>query len=78
MFINQGNMEISAKTLLLKMVDKFCLSEIQNRYTGYLGVVTMDLIYHLMNQYGKITPNDINNNKDCIEGAIDTSQPIDV
>ena len=77
-FYNNINIEISLKTLHLKAIDKWCLNELKNSYNGYLSVTTMDLIYHLIDRYGKIIPVYINWNKDWVEENINTSQPINV
>ena len=62
--INHVNMYIALNTILLEAVDNFYLHELQNGYTGYLGVTRMDLINHLMDPCGKITLIYIKNNKD--------------
>jgi hypothetical protein len=54
------------------------LCELRNKYTGYLGVTARDLIDHLLDRYGKITPVDIAACKQRINEPIDASQPIDV
>ena len=58
-FASHVNMYISGKTLLLKAVDEWYLCYLRGRYTIYLGITTIDLFDHLMDQYGKSTPTGI-------------------
>jgi len=47
-------------------------------HCGYLGITTRDIIAHLLDRYGKITPADIADNQKRFEDPIDNTQPIDV
>eukprot|EP00957_Ditylum_brightwellii_P182064 13871126-Ditylum_brightwellii.AAC.1 len=52
------------------------LSELQDEYTEYLGVSSRDMLDHLLDCYGKITPSDVNNNDEKMKQSMDISQPI--
>ena len=41
-------MDDTLKTQLLDSVEEPYVSELHNRYTGYMGVTTRDLLDHLM------------------------------
>jgi hypothetical protein len=75
---NNSNMDDAMKTLIIDAIEDVYLNELRNKYTGYLGVSTRDLLDHLLDRYGKISPIDIENNKNTMDEPIDTTQPIDV
>ena len=72
------NVDLALKKLVLAAVDDVYLNEKKHRYTGYFQVSTQDLLTHLMQRYGKITPLAIKQNKTLMEEPLDTSQPIHV
>ena len=72
------NVELALRNQVINAVDEVYLSEKRNRYTGYHRVSTRELLDHLMQRYGKITPLACKQNKTCFEEQLDTSQPIDV
>jgi hypothetical protein len=75
---NNANMDSALKTQIIDAIKDTYLCELRNKYTGYLGVTAQDLIDHLLDRYGKITPADIAACKQCINEPIDASQAIDV
>ena len=52
-------MDDTLKAQLIDIVNDTYLCEVRNKYTGYLGITTRDLIDHLLDHYGNITPADI-------------------
>ena len=52
-------MEDSLKFIIINAVNKVYIGELRNKYTGYLGITARDLLDHLLNRYGKITPPDV-------------------
>jgi hypothetical protein len=42
-----------------RWLEDIYLCKLRNKYTGYLGVTARNLIDHLLDRYGKITPADI-------------------
>ena len=52
-------MEDALKSLIIDAVDDVYIGELHNKYTGYLGIIARDLLDHLLNRYGKITPADV-------------------
>ena len=75
---NHNNMDDALKGIIIDTIEDPYLCEMRNKYTGYLGVTTRDLLDHLLDRYGKITPADIEECKKRMNEAIDTTQPIDV
>ena len=75
---NPQNMDDALKAMIVDTIDETYLNELRNKYTGYLGVSTRDLIDHLLDRYGKITPADIADCKNRMNDAIDSTQPIDI
>ena len=71
-------MDDALKTQLLDAVYELYVSELYNRYTGYMGVTTRDLLDPLMDRYGNITSADLKANEPCINEALNISRPIDV
>ena len=56
---NNTNMDDALKVQLIDSVDDTYLCGVRNKYTGYLGITTRDIIDHLLDGYGKITPANI-------------------
>ena len=52
-------MEDALKSLIIDSVDDVYIGKLRNKYTGYLGITARDLLEHLLDWYGKITPADI-------------------
>jgi hypothetical protein len=77
-FDNHHNMDGALKTQVIDTIQATYLSEMRNKYTGYLGVTTRDLLGHLLDRYGKITPADIEDCKSRMNEPIDSTQPIDI
>ena len=64
-------MDDALKAQLINSVDDAYLCEVRNKYTGYLGITTRDLIDHLLDRYDKITPVNI---EEC---KVQMNKPID-
>ena len=47
----------------IETIEDTCLCEVRNKHACYLGVTTRDLLDHLIDQDGKITPADLKTNK---------------
>jgi hypothetical protein len=77
-FNNHTNMDDALKAQLIDAVDDTYLKEMRNKYTGYLSITTRDLIDHLLDRYGKITPADIEDCKKRMSDPLDSTQPIDI
>ena len=77
-FTNHVNKDDALKIQLLDAFEKPYVSELRNRYTGYMGVTTQDILDHLMDRYGNITASDLKANKARINEALANSRPIDV
>ena len=75
---NHSNMDEELKAQLIDSVNDTYPCGVRNKYTGYLGITTQDLINNLLDRYGKITPTDIEEYKDRMNKPIDLSQPIDL
>ena len=56
-------MEDALKSLIINAVDDVYIGELRNTYTGYLGIPARDLLDHLLDRYGKITPRTSRNAK---------------
>ena len=72
-FTNHINMDDALKTQLLDAVEDPYVSELRNRYTGYIVVTTRDLLDHLMYRYSNITTADLKANEARIKEALDNS-----
>ena len=71
-------MDDALKTEFLDAIEEPYVSGLRNRYTGYMGVTTRDLLDHIMDQYRNITAADLKANKARINEALDNSHPIHV
>ena len=56
---NHKTMENALKSIIIDAVNKVYIGELRNKYTGYLGITAHDLLDHLLDRYGKITPTDV-------------------
>ena len=77
-FTNHVNMNNALKTQLLDAVEEPYVSELRNRYTGYMGVTTRDMLDRLMDRYSNITAANIKTNEAHINGELENSRPIDI
>ena len=75
---NNTTMDDALKGQIIDTIEDTYLCELRNKYTGYLGVNTRDLLDHLIDRYGKITPADLEANKMRMNEPIDATQTIDV
>ena len=75
-FTNHVNMDDALKTQFLDAVEDPYVSELCNRYTGYMGVTTRDLLDHLMDRYGNIMAADLKSNEARINEELDNTRPI--
>ena len=71
-------MDDAPKTQFLDAVEEPYVSKLRNRYTGYMGVTTQDLLDHLMDRYGNITAADLKANESRINEALDNSRTSNV
>ena len=71
-------MDDALKAQLIDSADDTYLCEVRNKYTGYLGITTRDLIDHLLDRYGKITLAAIEACKVRMKEPYDLSQPINL
>ena len=49
---NHTNMDDALKAQLINIVNDTYLCEVHNKYTGYFGITTRDLINHILDRYG--------------------------
>jgi hypothetical protein len=73
-FDNHTNMEDALKAQVIDTIDDRYICEIRNKYTGYLGISTCDLLDHLLDRYGKITATDLEANKKQMNEPLDSTQ----
>ena len=71
-------MEDALKSIIIDLVDNVYIGELRNKYTGYLGITARDLLDHLIDRYGKITPANVNECKKQMNEPIDSTQPINM
>jgi hypothetical protein len=77
-FDNNQSMDDALKAQIIDTIDDTFLCKLRNKYTGYLGISTCNLIDHLLDWYGKITPADIAACKRYMNDPINSTQPIDM
>jgi hypothetical protein len=77
-FDNHHNMDDTLKAQVIDTIQDTYISEMRNKYTGYSGVTTRDLLDHLLDRCGKITPADIEDCKRRMNEPLDSTQPINV
>ena len=55
-------MEDALTSIIIDAVDDVYIGKLRNKYIGYLSITACDLLNHLLDQYGKITPAEV---EDC-------------
>ena len=71
-------MENALKSIIIDAVDEVYIGKLRNKYTAYLGITARDLLDHLIDRYGKITPAYVEECKKEMIKPIDAMQPIDI
>jgi hypothetical protein len=65
------------KQQLIRAVDRLYIRTLQHRHTGFANVTTRQLIQHLLNTYGNITPTELAHNDIKFRTAYKPAQPIE-
>ena len=71
------HVDAALKQQLVNGVNQMYLRTLENRHTGFAAVTTRQLIDHLLNTYGNLTPTDLASNDAHFRTAYDPSQPIE-
>ena len=71
------HVDAALKQQLVNGVNQMYLRTLENRHTGFAAVTTCQLIDHLLNTYGNLTPTDLASNDAFFRTAYDPSQPIE-
>ena len=50
---------MALKHQTIETIEDTYISELCNKYTVFMGVKTINLVYHLMDKYGKMTETDL-------------------
>jgi hypothetical protein len=69
-------MDAALKQQLVNGVNPMYIRTLENRHTGFANVTTRQLIDHLLNTYGNLTPTNLATNDSLFRQAYDPSQPI--
>jgi hypothetical protein len=72
-----SNVDAALRQQLIGAVERLYLRTLQHRHTGFANVTTRQLIRHLLDTYGNITPTDLGNNDEKFKTACDPAQPIE-
>eukprot|EP00957_Ditylum_brightwellii_P027887 2107239-Ditylum_brightwellii.AAC.1 len=59
-------------------VDKKYLEELSEPLVGYMNISAMDMINHLVDQYGNITSSGVKENKEKMNKPMDIDEPINI
>ena len=71
------NVDAALKQQLIKAVEPLYLRTKQHRHTGFSNSTTRQLIEHLLQSYGNITPTDLAKNDAMFRQAVDPNRPIE-
>ena len=66
------------KQQLLGAVDSIYVESLRDMHTGYTAVTVLQLLTHLYDNYGQITPMDLDDNERRMKQKYDPNQPIDI
>lgn len=69
--------EKNSKNQLLNTFEDIYFKGLRYRYTGYATTTLMQLIQHMYNNYGIITPSDMEENNIQMREAFDATKPIE-
>jgi hypothetical protein len=72
-----NNVDAALKQQLVNGVNQMYLRTLENRHTGFAAVKARQIIDHLLNTYGNLTPTDLAANDTFFRTAYDPSQPIE-
>ena len=70
-------METALKNQIVATFDELYLKTMQNEYTGFANVSTLDLLNHLFQRYGRVTPEDTHKNDERLKQSWDVTQPFE-
>jgi hypothetical protein len=71
-------MDDALKAQVIDTIQDTSVCEMRNKYTGYLGVTSLNLLDYLLNRYGKITSANIEDCKRKMNEPIDSIQLINI
>ena len=71
-------MEDALKSIIVDAVNEVYIGELRNKYTGYLGITAHDLLNHLLDRYGNITPADVEECKTQMNEPINATHTINI
>ena len=54
-FENAATIEEALKHIINEIIEDTYIAEIRNKYKGFVGFKMIDMSYHIMDRYGKIT-----------------------
>jgi hypothetical protein len=66
------------KHQLMQAIDPIYIESLNNRYTGFAGVMIWQVINHLYQRYGNITAHDLDKNDKLFKHPYDPAEPIEV
>ena len=72
-----NNTDKALKQLLLSAISDMFIKALKNPISGYSNVTTKQLLNHLYERYGQLTPQDLKNNDDEMNQPYDANTPIE-
>ena len=69
-------MDDSLKHQIIKTIEYTYIAELCNKYTGFMGFKTINLVHHRMERYGKVIETDRKENQTIFYETLDTTMPI--
>ena len=76
-FNQYNNADKALKQLLLSAVDDMFIKALKHPISGYSNVTTKQLLNHLYDRYGQLTPQDLKDNDDYLHQPYDATSPIE-
>ena len=77
-YLQYDQVDKALKSLLISAVDEACIRCLRHRHVGYAQVTTLQLITHLYDTYGRITPNALKENDQRLHQAYDPTMPFEI
>ena len=76
-FENAATMDEALKHQIIENIEDAYITELLNKYKGFMRFNTVNLVHHIMYRYEKIIESDLKENQKRFDETLDTTIPID-
>ena len=69
-------MDKALRHQIIETIEDTYITELRNKYSGFMGVKTIYLVQHIIGRYGRIIETDLKENLKRFDETLDTTIPI--